>query len=651
MAYEVVKYQISFQDEHYATPANWRIDIRPFGGVLPAEPIVLTPAGAPLVLEYTNSDESKRSWIVGRKATIKYVYTGGENIPLPTEFFDTDERYHRVEIFKNDVLDGVYFIKPDSGQYDFRFPPFEVTLTAVDGLAFGKTVNFNMYQDGQLKYDRVTLYEAIVQRGLYQTIDSTVPVNVINSLYPSNIEAAQKLLLGSYVHTDMFYDFVKGPISTYDMLEYFCINFYSRVFIANNQVWIVRSSDLYQDEVGIDQYVDSAVNAITVPSFINVLGPGVGLFDGVPVDFNGNIRLVPAVKKATFKVEYKSINRLVNFTWLGWTGTDFPGWTRFGNPPIDRVGTATIDDPYRLVVYRDPVNPSTIEYLYQSVDSIMGKHDLLEFSFKYKFNGTTNLTVSIMADDPTITGFFRLDSSGSWVYDFGSDPTYIQIQRSGKKRDGSFSIKANPLSATKESSHFPNAMRIRISIYLPTGQYNPAGPDYNPLLGPPEDGVANPNVEFWPMKIGVISTGATGRDLTITNNANYSLEQDETSFQFIDTGEVGLSNTLFVSAGVPAATWNSAKAGVTARDIEEHMARANVDQYAKSITTFESSVYSNTIQMYNVFKVDTIPGKRYMMLSDSYKVKKCIHNVLLEEVLPEGGASVTYVETDIENDN
>lgn len=650
MAY-FVKYRIRFKDEHNATPANWRIDIMPKDGTVIATPITLRPAANPLTLEYPNSDESKRSWIMGRNATIRYVYTGADGEPLPEEFFDTDERFHRVEIYKNEVLDGVYYVKPDNGQYDYRYPPFEITLTAVDGLAYSKSVNYNMYDAGLLKYGRITLYEAIVYRALQQVIDATVPVNVINSLMPSNAAIGTRLLNGTYLHTDIYYDFEKGPTSVYEALESFCKTFYSRMMVVRNQIWIIRSSDLYEDQVSADQYTsDSAVTTIDLPGFVNQIGPKVGMYDGVAVKFNATIRLVPAIKKAVFNVTYKSINRIANFAWLGWNGTDYPGWTRFNdNIRIGNAGTASIEDPYRLVVYRDPA-PPTFTRIAQNTAPIIDKHDLAEFSFRYKFNGCTSFSVAVLAFDNDVPGLvFWLSSSGDWVSAALEEPTYIEIQRSGKKRSGSYSVKASPISRNKDSSFFSQPLNLQVAVHVPVGKWNEAGPNYNPALGPSDDGVADPNIEVWPMKLGVISTGSKGRTLTVTNKADYSYIQDDETFTFIDTGEEGLSNTLFVADNV-VETWHSSKDGVTSKDVEEHMARANVDQYAKSLRTFESSIYSNTIELYNLVEVDKMPGKRFMILRDKYDVKKCIHDILVEEVLPEQGADVNYVETDVEDE-
>lgn len=641
MAY-ILKYHIEFVDLHFSTPATWRIEIWPREGSPVVNPQVLIPAEAPLVLEYMNTDESKRSWIVGRKATIRYVYSGESGVPSPAEFFDRDERYHQVRIYKNNRLDGIYYIKPDSSRRSYAFPPYEVELAAVDGLAFAKGTNFDIYHGGKVRYDHVTLHETLVTRSLNKAVGYPVAMGMVNTLRPENLPVGSRLLTGMSAHTDMFYDFVDGPIPIYEVLEGLCKSFYARLFLAAGQAWFIRTPDLYQDSISADQYEPDGTGTLApIPGMLKRIGPNPNNAHGVPIRGNADLNRVPAVKKATFKVSYKAINQLQNYDWNIFSNGDFAYWER-DNPAmiVQRAGSGSLLDPFRLFIpYPQP--PSTTMHIQQyTPENSVSQGDIVSVSFRYKWGNTTSFKIIIKAGilGPGTGGaeYWTLDQSGDWKYTEGVEPGYITVSRSGKKQEGSFEIKSKPIPYLINRPFPPGRVRIQIMPADPPPPLNPGDPPLDP--GEPD------GISVYLIKLGISPLSATGRELTITNNAEYSHVQDKDEFKFIDTGVKTLSNTLFVG-DVPARNWGSSKPGITPRDIEQHMAQANVDEYAKSIETFESNVYSNSIEFYNIFTVDGLQG-RFMPLRDKYDVRKCEHALLLEEILPEQGANTTYQEKD-----
>ncbi|QJB39724.1 hypothetical protein HF324_18420 [Chitinophaga oryzae] len=633
-------------DLHFRTPAAWRVEIWPREGSPAINPQVLAPAEVPLVLEYMNSDESKRSWIVGRKATIRYAYSGEPGVPSPAEFFDRDERYHQVRIYKNNRLDGIYYIKPDSSRRPYAFPPYEVELAAVDGLAFAKGTNFGIYDGGKVRYDHVTLHETLVTRSLNKAVGYPVALNVVNTLRPENLPVDSRLLTGMFAHTDMFYDFVDGPKSIYEVFGGFCKSFYARLFLAAGQAWFIRTPDLYQNSISADQYApDGAGTMIPIPGILKRIGPNPDNAHGIPIRGNADLNRMPAVKKATFNVTYKAINQLQNYDWSDFSNGDFAHWER-PNPDmiVQRAGTGTIQNPYRLFMpYPQPSSVTMSIQQYTPADSV-SQGDIVTCSFRYKWGNTTSFNIIIKAGELGSVGggeYWTLDQSGDWKYTEGVEPGYITISRSGKKQEGSFDIKSKPIPYLINRP-FPIG-RVRIQI-LPAESPPPLNPGDHPL-----DPGEPTGVSVYLIKLGISPLSATGRELTITNNAEYSHIQERDDFKFIDTGVKTLSNTLFVGTA-PARNWRSSKVGIIPRDIEQHMAQANVDEYAKSVDTFEGTVYSNSIEFYNIFTVDGLQG-RFMQLRDKYDVRKCEHALLLEEILPEQGAGSTYKEKDTDDEN
>jgi hypothetical protein len=640
------KYYFTFKDTHVSTPATWRVDILDSEGLIPAEPLELKPSPTPLLTERIDTSERKDSYIIGRQVTISYEYDGESITPLPSEFFEQNERRFRVEVRKNNVLDGVYYIKPDFSEYDDKSQPFTVQLKAVDGFAYAKAIQFNIYEDERIFYDKVSWYEAIVTRALLEIMDPDTKLNVINSLSPTNIAAGVKLLFGSYVHTDIFYDFVKGASSVHDVLTAFCRSMYSRCYICNNEVWLVRTQDLTSDTFTVDQYInDTTVNEVEIPGFVSTVGNDPGLYNGVRIDNVPRIRMVPAIKEASFKADYKAINRLTNFDWYDFgdygVGDQFQFWGQVtGNA---QVGSGTIDDPYRAYLPYNDSLPGE-EHLQQQVPSSTSPGpaqygDIVQLQFRWKVTNVEGFRIAVWIQSANPGNRAFLDASGSWVPEV---ETLIDIKRTKRKRLGSFDIKSAPIP-NKIGAFGPSNFDIFVQIYTP-----------NPKTDPDtQDGPDTPSIEIWPIKLGISSSSSVSRISRVKNTALFSQIKDEAPFTFFDSGDLNLSNTIFVQPFTDyeaVTSWNNDKTGVSPADIERHMSEAHIDQYPRSIISWEASLYSNSIEFYNVFDIDSLPGKRFMQMSDKYNNQNCTHDILLMEVFEEGNADITYDEYDIDDE-
>lgn len=644
------KYYFEFQDSHVTYPATWRVDIMDSQGDVPTDPFLLTMGASPLSLQRTNTADSKDVFFIGEQANITYVFDGNPNIPLPIEFFEATERRYRVEIRKNGNIYGVYFIKPDFCQYpdQYRFPgeivPFEVQLKAIDGLGYAEGTLFNIYADsGLLFYEITELYDIIMTRALAQILDAGTIINVINTLLPENIGLTTRTFFNLFVHTDQFYDFVKGAQSVKDVIIAFCKTFYASIFMAQGQLWFIRTQDLDQTTFNADQYIsDSIVNDLSLPDFVLTVGPDPSSFDAMPVDEIATITMIPAIKRAEFEVIYKSINQVNNFDWSQFDGTDFAGWTRAAGIEVNRAGLGTVIDPYMLQI---PLNQIVggFKFLQQIRFGIINPGDIVEMSFKYEFFNCKRVQLFISVGD--VLGGpdhrFRLDSGGNWVFD-GPGLTAIEIGRSGKKKIGSFSIKSIPIPGLypDETSMAANS-DIQISILAPLDAIT-------------DDGPGDAYIKIGPIKLGNIGISSEGRHITITNQADFTQVKEKVDFNFIDTGENGLSNTIFVLDGfdfAPAENWDNDKPGVNEADIEFHMSKAHIDQYSRSLTMWEGKLYSNVINFYNLFELSHMPGKRFMQLNDQYEVRTCTHQITMLEVLQEGNSTVDYLEYDVEEDN
>jgi len=633
------KYYFEFQDNHVTNPATWRVDIMDSEGSVPTEPFLLTMGNSPLVTERVDSNEDKTTWIIGRQITVTYVFTDEPGVPLPTEFFEANERRFKIEVRKNGMVDGVYFVKPDFCEYPDDFINYEIQIKAIDGLGYSNLPVNLSDENGSFIYDKLSIYEIIVERCLYQIFDNSTDVYLLNSLEPLNMELGQHLLTGCYFHTDIFYDFVKGAVSIKDVLEAFCMSFYARIFSSMGAIWIIRSQDLYNSSFNIEKYeYPSTVTEITNFDLLSTLGPDPSSFDLMPVDNLANNKMLPAIKKSEFEVTYKSINQLKNFDWSVFDGSDFDDWSRFGSPPptIGRTGSGILEDPYRLYFPYNQVSTGTLHVDQITAMGSINAGDIIEISFKYLFSNVNGFAIRIRVGG-TGADYMTLNNSGSWEYTFGVSSGEMPITRSGKKRNGSFTLKSAPIPSSIPTGDFPNPARLDIYIVRPV----------DPIT---DDGAMAPAVEIYPIKVGIISLSDAGRHVTAINPANFSQTKDTEDFTFIDTGEDGISNTIFTGNPiVPASSWTVNKAGVEDDDIENHMGKSHIDQYARSLTSWEGSAYSNSLEFYHVIEMIHKPGKRFMQMTDTYDNRTCTHNLLLMEVLSEGVGNAAITQYDIKD--
>lgn len=646
------KYYFEFQDSHPVNPAMWRVDILDSQGVTPTTPFLLKPSGTPVIKERVDVSEDKSSAIIGSQLTISYeVRENFPTDPLPDEFFEADEKRYKVELRKNGVIEGVYYIKPDFCQYPDQAAPFTVELKAVDGLSYATGQPFDVSDiDGSLLYDKISLYEAIMTRALSLVLDPQTKMNVVNTLVPTNIEDGVKLLFGTFVHTDIFYDFVEGAKSVRDVLMAFCKSFYARILIEAGEVWFVRTQDLLATSFTADLYTNpTTVTEVPLPGFVRIVGPSAA-YDAIPVNVDGLNRKVPAIKKAEFETEYKGINQLLNYDWVDFDGSAFDQWyKRFpGQPNPGRTGAGTIDDRYKA---RLPYDTNGNYSLGQSGSPLNSPNNpaltlnvgqILDFELPYRFNNTKTFKILIYAvvQNKTVPGdilFWVLDSGGSWHLQAVGADRVMGISRTGKKRNGSMKIRSLPLPFYKSDYYSSSAIIVEL-FYPEELSDEPDGPEPN-------------SVDISPLKLGIISTDTKGRHIRIENNADFSQVKDVEKFKFIDTGEAKLSNSLYTgTTKVPVEGWVSGNPGVPDQGLERHMAAAHIDQYRKSITMWEGTLLSNTLKFYHVLEFVQKTGKRFEQISDTYDIRECEHRIVLAEVMAEGSAEYTYTEWDIEDE-
>jgi hypothetical protein len=630
---------------------RWRVDILDSQGSVPSEPFELEVAGDPLVGALLNSSRRKDSYILGRQITINYVYNGGVNDPSPDDFFEAEEMRFSVEVRKNGALDGVYYVRPDDSQEPFLYPPYVVTIQAIDGLGFSEGPLFKAYDGSNLVYQTMPLFEAFNTRGLNQILDAAtpLPLNAVCSLFPTN--GTGKLFSDILVHSDAFIDFVRGAHTVRDVLMDFCTSFNARLFMENGEIWFQRVQDMYLSGLTatVTRYTDAATHADSAPVMIRTIGPEDTGNDGYPINVNGIKVLSVATKKAPFRTSYKGINRLTNFDWAQFDGTNFNQWFRSaGTGAVSREGAGTVADPYKAVL---PLDGDALHNMSQGFSGAMvqirvNPGDIITLDFAHDFYNSVNMFWLIDLDTLTNDWLgWNLNSAGVWQSD-GAGITVTdrnEVRRSGKKQRGSVSLKSALIPAPRpngaSATPIPTEYRLSLLFWGPSE------------AGTIVDGPGGSVIKIGPVKLGVVNFSSEGRRVEAENAARFSTVDDVRNFQFIDTGDDGLSNTLFVAPGVPAATWTTGKPGVADDDIENAMARAQIDQNPRSPYNFQGTIMGSDIGLKNTYTFEAYPGRQFIIVSDSaYNYRDATHEVVMQEIFPEGGANVTITQFDVQDD-
>lgn len=629
----------TFVDIHNTMPATWRMDIyddQANAGVVPYE-FQLGPD--PLIIERIGTSDDKNDLIIGEQITIQYVIQDGLPDPLPTLFFDADERRFQVQLFKNGNLYGVYYVKPDGGRYPYKHPPYTVSITAVDGLAFLKGTIWNAYTPaGLLDYRWMTLYEILIERGLFLIMDDSMEVNLISSLKPENMVSAG-ILNNLWIHSDMFIDFAKGPDDVYTVLQKVLNDIYCRLILSENKIWLIRIPDLMQSNITAENYIHGVYNPLLLQTAVRSIGPDESTYNAIPVKASAYNLIFPALKKIEKTVKYRAINQLLNFDWRDFDGNNFSNWPKSihgANPK--RSGTGTEDDPYRakLLYINDPDS-----FISQNLPGVFSFGQPINFDLKYSFTNTKYFRIIIYADPGVGQPFFFLNQDGTWFQNAnGTDG--IPVTRSAKVREGSMSIKSLPIPASAGTS-----IQIGIRIYYPTELTYHTPPQDGDFKDDPS---ALDSVEIYPIKLGATTLTPPGRHLIDTNQGRYSKTLADSEFYFIDTGDKNASNTISMdNTGTPANNWTTTL--LSALAVQHHMANSMLDQYAHSIYGWEGTLKSNNIQFWNIFTLFNVIGKRLVAMKDRYNVRSCQHEIGFQEILPDGAATTTYLETDIDSNS
>ncbi|MFB6456479.1 hypothetical protein ACE38W_14495 [Chitinophaga sp. Hz27] len=620
-------YRISFQDRHPVLPANWEIQLLRKNATNPT--IIELPAGqAPIIIDKGNSDANTFGPIIGTSATITYTYDIG--LPHPNVFIKgVEEDTWMMIILKNGVREFTGFVVPDSNTYPLLHPPYDFQINATDYFQGLKGTTVNLDDDVLFLYDYIT-WGAFFKRVLFDSLpyDDAV-VNLVFSRRPAILSDAATLANALYIHTDILYDFDKGPLFAYDALKNFLLSTGCRIFYSAGAYWVMRIEDMDQTSFTYLQITPDNLDGevMTDGDTIRYLGTSDPQNDVYYTGRTQRVRVDPALKQQSFIYKLKGINRLTNFDWRDYSVDYFPGWHK-PNPGLvlSRYGSGTISDPYKAR-FSGSGDMSSGQFIWQQF--IVKPGQRVELNIKGLIYYTSGIRVAVYIQ-PLIGGKQYFLSGSEWRE--GSTPAEDQeiiIAPNSKTNQGSLSITTSPIPSGSGSFY--------LYLSLP-------GPKPGDDPVPPGTVIYN---EVYPVFLRIYNDTYVEIDTQISNNGVYSYIPDDLEVTFLDTNDNALSNTIYYKEGsdykpITKDGWVSIKdSTLAAKPIEELMARDRLAAAHIPVENIEGNVLANTLRFHHVVECADI-NERLMVVRDKYNVLQCLHDVLLVTIMPEGSGDGIY---------
>ena len=225
-----------------------------------------------------------------------------------SQFYTTDAKEFRVDLYRNNVKIWSGFIVPELYSEPDIAPPYDVSITAADGL-------------GELKrYDFLPLGKSTIQAlfvNLLSYTGQSLPVHFISSLNYTGVSAA-----AFFLNTYMDIDYKAGE-NCYDVLQYLLATFHARICYYAGAWLIARENDItftngkpaYINESGQAASYDGGLMEITA------MGEG-GLW---PVDFTSS-NVDPALRSIEVEAPWNLKSGLANSEMLSdtdWTKSEY----------------------------------------------------------------------------------------------------------------------------------------------------------------------------------------------------------------------------------------------------------------------------------------------------------------------------------------
>lgn len=258
-----------------------------------------------------------------------------------SQFYTTDAKEYKVELYRNNAKIWSGFIVPELYSEPDIAPPYDVNITAADGLGELKRYNF-------LPYGKVTLHALFTN--LLSYTGQSLDINYISKLTYSGT-AYNAFFTNTYIDLDY-----KVGENCYDVLQYLLATFHATISYYNGCWLIARENDVTFNASGKPVYItDAGVASAYADGLMDVTAMGAG---GLwPVEFTTST-VDPALKSVEVKAPWNLVSGLANSAML-----EDSGWTKSGSVTYNTSMMGYSLQPYA--------------YISQSITQLMSKPLLL----------------------------------------------------------------------------------------------------------------------------------------------------------------------------------------------------------------------------------------------------------------------------------
>lgn len=568
-------YNLRYYTSFYSTadtrtddaPDLYEVEILELDGVDAAEE--LEAAENPVTISYNNSSDNKLLALRGSWVDALLIAT--EQFQLE-DLYTENERKWLITIDRNGSRIHNSFIIPDGCQEQFIFPPYIVSINAVDGLGLLKNLSW-VQNDGNFWLGKMTWIEVIyacLNRVAVPGMDIYTCVNIYEITMTQGDQYDPLAL--SYVNSERF---LKpdgfNPMDCQEVLLAVLEEWTACIIQSEGHWFIYRPNEAaLSGTLTFRRYVDGVYLGYVSKDIDVLLGgytEGTVLAPLYHVDADQLKMIAKPYKNASIGYKYGFVASLMenpNFT--GWDGANFPDWSK-SDPSLDvtedtEFGGAKINAFF-----------PTVEYLYNTtpVAALETEQFLLSIGYHNFSDGASAIAQVILTDGVST---YYLYNDGSWstdpAFSFLSDSSLqdytgaINIATQPAPIDGDITIRLLAYPAAIPPDKFVTYMSANLS------------PSINPL---------NP--------IGEIHTATQDEDYTFVPETLNVFNGDNDSEQYIggiyredETTLTTLWNRRGISESVLATPYAASKPFL--RIAVEEIQRL----YASPFVKFEGSIFN-----------------------------------------------------------
>lgn len=626
-----VKYTIpykSYQDE------QWRIDILHDDFV--DDPIVLRGVrDQSCVITYNNSDDPYQA-IVNSTASISIIKHDAGLIDI-RELQEAEDKDFKVEVYREESLYWTGFIIPDGIQESFQSLPFDVKITATDGLKLLSDIDFTGLNNWPMP-DGVEVWSPLAfVRELFVKLGLLLPIRWVNTLeclaFPGEDSFA-----GSVVWSPQgmgYTDYNGNYKSCMYVLEGLLMSHQMRIYQSEGRWKLERINDIvtgsysWKEMSAVHDAVEVPVITTGTENGPSFIGSG-GKYGFINED--AILTVMPGLKgvKTTYKSEQRE-NILPNgnqdIISLGqpiYWGVD--AGSRVSTDSITgREGNATeLDATLQTEMISFRLEPSPVRL---PIDTYM-LFKKCRIGFIYSLSEAPvdvdgNIVkvgllwpLSFAADILIGSTRYNLTGSGSWVEPIlpGGQALLSANPRDTPTRLGDITSVVYSSSATADQILLPQALNeltrndvceIRVSIFLLDG------------------------------------CKATVDEIYINideNNDVYESTLTGSKYTMIDEREINISSSFsgFLVSNLMT-HWSKSDEEFEYTDGRSEGSLTKINSEAimrfrnKSSVVFNGSIYGTGWKYGEIYNIETLEGKNFLSLQCSYNTERCTANIVAAE--------------------